>query len=150
MRPMSTTDFRGRFNEKVAAALVEATKHAAYPSLLGIEVIEQTPGFIRCKLPVTEKLFNGVGTMHGGALVSVVDHALSLAVYPLVEVGKWVATLEFKIDYIAPVREGELICEATVLSLRRALGVVRVDVRCADQLVATALGTVYVRDRVSS
>lgn len=147
---MSTPDFRSRFDPNVAAALVEGTKHAPYPSLLGIEVAEQRPGFIRCRLPVTSKLLNGVGTIHGGALVSVVDHALSLAVYPLVEPGKWVATLEFKIDYVAPVREGELDCEATVLSLRRALGVVRADVRCADQLVATALGTVYVRDRVSA
>src|SRR5690349_14563290 len=97
------------FNSQVAEVLAEATLAAPYPSLLGIEVVEQRPGRIQCRLPVTEKLMSGVGLLHGGVLTSLIDHVLSIVVYPHVEPGKWVATLDLKVSYIAPVREGELL-----------------------------------------
>lgn len=144
-------DYGERFNSRVADALTAATKSAPYPSLVGFEVVEQTPGRVVCRLPVREAIMNGVGVVHGGAIGSIVDHVLSIVVYPLVEVGRWVATLELKTSYLAPVREGEIVAEATVISLRKRLGTVRVDVHnvTADKraLVATALGTVYVRDK---
>ena len=137
------------YNPRVAAAIANATKHAPYSSLLGIEVVEQAPGFLRCRLPITDKLENGVGLVHGGALVSVFDHALSIVAYPHAEVGKWVATLEFKVSYIAPVRGGELVVEARVVSLRRRIGTVAMEARNGETLVATAMGTVYIRDKPS-
>jgi len=143
-------EFEERFNPRVAEAIAAATKAAPYPSLVGFEVVEQTPGRIVCRLPVRDGLMNGVGTVHGGAIGSLVDHVLSVVVYPLVEVGMWVATLELKTSYLAPVRAGDIVAEATVLSLRKRLGTVRVDVHNAvgdsRSLVATALGTVYVRE----
>ena len=144
-------DFAELFNARVADALTAATKSAPYPSLVGFEVVEQTPGRVVCRLPVREAIMNGVGVVHGGAIGSIVDHVLSIVVYPLVEVGRWVATLELKTSYLAPVREGDIVAEATVISLRKRLGTVRVDVHndVAEKrtLVATALGTVYVRDK---
>ena len=148
---MSTTEFEERFNERVASGVAAATKVAPYPSLIGMEVVEQTPGRIVCRVPVREAIMNGVGIVHGGAIASLVDHVLSIVVYPLVEVGRWVATLELKTSYLAPVREGDIVAEATVLSLRKRLGTVRVDVHNVHgenrTLVATALGTVYVREK---
>ena len=91
--------------------------------------------------------------MHGGAIVSLVDHSLSLAVYPLVEIGKWVATLEFKVSYLAPVRPEmtAIIADARVLALKRTVATVRVDVTAepSGQLVATTLGTAYVREKIA-
>ena len=141
------------FNPKVAEALIEATKHAPYTSLLGVEVVKGEPGVMRCRLPVRPELMSGVGAMHGGAIVSLVDHALSLSVYPLVEIGKWVATLEFKVSYLAPVRAEmtAIIADARVLALKRTVATVRVDVTAEPngQLVATALGTAYVREKIA-
>jgi uncharacterized protein (TIGR00369 family) len=141
-------DLTGRYNPHVAAALPTATRFAPYPAHLGMEVVETGPGFLVAELPCTAQLFNGVGTLHGGAIVSLIDHVLSLTVYPLVEVGKWVATLEFKVSYLAPVREGKLTARGEVLSLRRTMATVRVDVRNQDRLVATGLGTLYIRDKL--
>ena len=142
------------FDPRIAEALPEYTKHSPYASLLGIEVVKSEPGAIQCRLPVREALQSGVGAVHGGAIVSLVDHALSLAVYPLVEIGKWVATLEFKVNYLAPVRPDAtaIIADARVLTLKRTLAVVRVDVTVAPsgQLVASTQGTAYVRDKLSS
>jgi hypothetical protein len=52
-----------RFKERVAAALVEATEHAAYPSLLGIEVALQALHPLQAS--GHGELLSGVGTMHG-------------------------------------------------------------------------------------
>lgn len=140
------------FNPRVAEALREATKSAPYPSHLGIEVVDFRPGVIVCRLPIEQKVMSGVGAVHGGAIVSLVDHALSLCVYPLVEIGKWVATLELKVNYLAPVRpDAEYVeAEAQVLSLKKRLAVVRVDVRSkSGEHVATAQGTSYIREKLS-
>jgi 1,4-dihydroxy-2-naphthoyl-CoA hydrolase len=129
-------DLKARFDPEVAAALREYTKADGYPSLLGIVIA----------LPVRPELCSVVGVVHGGAIASLVDHALSLVVYPLVERGKWVATTEFKINYLESVREGVLRVTAEVLSLRARLAVARADVECNGKLVASAQGTLYVRD----
>jgi 1,4-dihydroxy-2-naphthoyl-CoA hydrolase len=139
-------DLKERFDPEVAAALGEYTRAAGYPSLLGFEVEEVTPGRIIIALPVRPELCSVVGVVHGGAIASLVDHALSLVVYPLVERGKWVATTEFKINYLESVREGVLRVTAEVLSLRARLAVARAEVECGGKLVASAQGTLYVRD----
>src|SRR5262249_31060444 len=112
-RPQTATEMglkeelEASFKPAVAEVLAERTRTAPYPSLLGFTVAEQRPGFVRCALPVTEKLYSGIRLMHGGAMISVIDHVLSIVVYPHIEVGQWAATLDLKINYIAPVMSGE-------------------------------------------
>jgi uncharacterized protein (TIGR00369 family) len=139
-------ELEGRFDPAVADAIREYTKAGGYPALLGLAVEEVTPGRIIVALPVRPELCSVVGVVHGGAIASLVDHALSLVVYPLVERGKWVATTEFKINYLESVREGVLRVTAEVLSLRARLAVARAEVECGGKLVASAQGTLYVRD----
>lgn len=139
-------DFASRYAPEVAQALVESTLAAPYSSLLGIRVVEFTPGSVTCELPYKPQLDSGIGAVHGGAIASLIDHSLSLAVYPLVEKGKWVATAEFKLNYLKAAREGTLKATARVLSLRRSTAVARVDVEQNGGLVAAAQGTLHVRD----
>lgn len=145
---MSETDFAARYAPEVADALVQSTAAAPYSSLLGMRVVECAPGTVTCELPCRPQLDSGIGAIHGGAIASLVDHSLSLAVYPLVEKGKWVATSEFKLNYLRAAREGATLrATARVLSLRRSTAVARVDVALEDgSLVAVAQGTLHVRD----
>ena len=141
-------DLRDKFQPEVAAALPGLTEAAPYSSLLGLKVEAVEAGEIVVSLAVRPELDSGVGAMHGGAIASLVDHSMSLAVYPLVEPGKWVATQEFKLNYLAAARTGTLRATAKVLSLRRTVAVARVDVTLEDgTLVAVAQGTLHVRDR---
>ncbi len=141
------------FNADIAKVLPEYTRSSPYAGTLGIEIVESLPGKLTCRVAVTPKLGSGVGAVHGGVIASLVDHSLSLAVYPLVEVGKWVATLELKMNYLAPVRVDApddkprfIVARAEVLALKKRIAVVRVDVSFEDELVATAQGTVYVKE----
>lgn len=145
-------ELQASYNPHVAEALATATRAAPFPTLLGFEVVAQRPGHITCRIPVDEKHKNGIGLVHGGVLTALIDHVLSIVVYPHVEVGKWVATLDLKVSYLAPVHDGELVAEAEIVSLRKRIGAVRIDVRNVrsteedPSLVAAAMGTVYVKD----
>ncbi len=150
--PSLSEQLAASYDPRIAEALAGATRMAPFPSLLGLEIDEQRPGFVRCRVAIAEKHKSGIGLVHGGVLTAVVDHILSIVVYPHVEVGKWVATLDLKMSYLAPVREGELVAEAEIISLRTTIGAVRIDVRNVPAaggdavLVAAAMGTVYIKD----
>lgn len=137
------------FNPKVAEALKSAAQvQGHFPAFLGIEVESAAPGRITCTLAVRpEHITPVVGVVHGGVIAALVDHTLSIAVYPLVEVGKWVATVEFKLNYLGSVKEGVIRAVGTVERLGKRVAVVRVEVENAGATVALAQGTLYVRDR---
>lgn len=142
------TGFSAVFNPKVAEALQNAARiEGHFPAFLGIVVEGAEPGRITCTLAVRpEHVTPVVGVVHGGVIAALVDHTLSIAVYPLVEPGKWVATVEFKLNYLGSVKEGVIRAVGTVERLGKRVAVVRVEVDNAGSTVALAQGTLYVRD----
>jgi uncharacterized protein (TIGR00369 family) len=72
----------------------------------------------------------------------VVDQALGSAVFPLVPLGTWPATLEFKLNYLAAARGGVIRATGTVVTLRTRTAVVRVEVENEGRTIAVALGTI--------
>jgi 1,4-dihydroxy-2-naphthoyl-CoA hydrolase len=109
---------------------------------LGLRMVEVGPGTATAEIEVRPELVHGFGALHGGVVAAVVDHVLGSAVFPVVPKGTWPATLEFKLNYLAAVREGVVRATARVVALRRRTAVVQVDVTNEGRAVATALGTV--------
>ena len=150
--PPLADDLRASYSSRVAEALAKATVAAPFPALLGLQLVEQGPGHVRCKLEIGDRHKSGIGLVHGGVLTAMVDHVLSIVVYPHVEIGKWVVTLDLAMNYLAPVREGEIHATADILSMRRRVAVVRIELHNVHapggepDLVAAATGTVYVKD----
>jgi 1,4-dihydroxy-2-naphthoyl-CoA hydrolase len=83
-------------------------------------------------------------SLRGGCLSAFVDHCLGVVFYPIIPKGAWVATTEFKLNFIKPVSAG--ICQATtqVLALAKRSGVARIDVVNDDRLVCAAQRTVTI------
>ena len=75
-------------------------------AFLGIEVREVGPGTMSCALEARDDLLNPFGTLHGGVISALVDHVLGAVCYPVIATGAWAATTEFKLNLLAPVREG--------------------------------------------
>ncbi len=121
-----------------------ANSREGFRGLLGITVEGFEPGIVRCRLAFKPELDNTVGMIHGGAVAALVDHTVSLAVYPLVTPGAWVATTGLSLQYLAPARGADCLATGTVISLRRNSGVVRVEVENQGRLVAAGLGHVTV------
>lgn len=141
-------DFSDRFRPDFAELVRQhANAAAGFVPLLGLSVESFGPGTVRCKLAFKPELDSSMGAVHGGAIAALIDHTLSLAVFPLVEPGVWVATTHMAIEYLAAVRAGDLVADGTVVSLRGKHAVVRVEVRNEGRLVAVGSGGLYVREK---
>jgi uncharacterized protein (TIGR00369 family) len=96
------------------------------------------------ELDVRADLLNPFGTAHGGVLAALVDHVLGAVLYPLIPRGAWAATTEFKLNLLAPARDGVLRARSRVMNMTKRTAVVRIDVTNNDRLIGLAQGTVTI------
>ncbi len=114
--------------------------------LLGIERETLAAGRASFRLVVTADHMNPYGVVHGGVLYSMVDYALGAALTSELDRRERCATLEMKINYLAPVSGGELRAEAHVVDRTKRIGVMESRVFAdGKRLVAVATGTFYIK-----
>lgn len=80
---------------------------------------EYEPGLCRIRFPVDDFLFNPQGTLHGGIIATVMD--VSMGHLLKRELGLAGATLEMKVQFLAPVGAGAARCEGRFLKQGRRL-----------------------------
>lgn len=135
------------YDPGIAEGMARANRsQTGLPAYLGIEVADVGPGRLVCEIEVRDELLNPFGTMHGGVVAGLVDHVLGAVMYPVMRKGQWAATTEFKLNYLAPVREGRVRAEAQIVALTRRTGVVRVEVTNGERTVCLAQGTCLIAD----
>lgn len=137
------TEWVERFDPALAEVMLGGgLNDTGVPGFLGLRFTSVEPGRCVAELDVTPELLNPFGAAHGAVLASMVDHLLGSAVFPIVPKGTWPATLEFKLNYLAPARPGILRGTARVVSLSKRTAVVSVECESDGRLVGTALGTI--------
>jgi uncharacterized protein (TIGR00369 family) len=135
------------FDQGMADSMIRANETVTgLPRYLGVKLVEFGPGKLVATMEVRPELLTPFGTLHGGVIAGVVDHVLGCVLYPLMQRGQWAATTEFKLNYLAPVRQGTLRAESTVLSLTKRTAVVRIEVTNDGRTACLAQGTVLVAD----
>ncbi len=112
-----------------------------FARMLGFQMVERGDG--RCRMAIdveAARHFNPQGVAHGGVAYSLADTAMGGALTSELDEDLWCATLEIKFNYHVGVREGRLICDATVL--HRGKRIANIDARLFqhDRLVASANG----------
>jgi len=112
-----------------------------FARMLGFQMVERGDG--RCRMAIDiepVRHFNPQGVAHGGVAYSLADTAMGGALTSELADDLWCATLEIKFNYHVGVREGRLICDATVL--HRGKRIANIDARLFqhDRLVASANG----------
>lgn len=113
---------------------------------LGMRLIKHHPGFAQIELPVRPEFIQTAGTVHGGIIATVADCALACAILSELDPGATCSSIEIKVNYLTPVREGELRADATVIRRGKNIGVSRADIFDGDGMqVATALGTFMIQ-----
>lgn len=132
------------FHAAVADALYGSTFQTGLPGYLGIETVEVAPGRMWAKLSAKDELKTPFGSLHGGVLSALVDHVLGAVLYPVIPLGSWAATTEFKVNLIRPVRDGEVVAESRIAALGRRSAVVTVEVTNDGRTVGLAQGTVTI------
>jgi len=115
---------------------------APYPIHLGIEIMERGEGFARLRLPYRKELTNPVGKLHGGAIASVADTAMAVAIGSFVKIPGGHSTVKLEIKYKAPVTDGEVIAEGRVTRQKGKLFLAEAVITNGNgQVVAFAAGT---------
>ena len=113
---------------------------------MGIEVQELgEDGTSVLTVPYHEKLDQPYGIMHGGALFTIADAAAAYALAVTLDRSKQVVTVEMKINYLSPVKEGIVEAKARTLKGGR---VVPIDIEMFNEnkLVAKAIATYIILD----
>ena len=115
-----------------------------FSRLLGTELTRFDAGGAELQLPVTGKLLQQNGFVHGGVVSYLADNALTFA--GGLALGPSVLTAEYKINYLRPASGDVLIARATVIHGGRSQAVCRCEVfsrRGDDEvLCAVAQGTI--------
>lgn len=87
---------------------------APFEDLLGMRIEQAAAGQAVLSMPFLVKHAQGGGVMHGGALTSLADTAVAMAIKSLLPEGTIFATTELKMEFFAPAREGRVVAEAQV------------------------------------
>jgi acyl-coenzyme A thioesterase 13 len=99
-------------------------------SLVGLEVIDAEGGRAKLRIVVELPVQNLNGTLHGGAIATLVDDAGTLAIMTADKDGRPGVTTDLNVSYLSAGRAGEaVLVEATVLKSGRTLAYVNVDLR---------------------
>jgi len=103
-----------------------------------------SPGFIDLQLPVTDKIRQQNGFVHGGALSYLADNALTFAGGTAMQVP--VVTAEYKINYVRPAIGDRLIARAKAVHVGQSQSVCICEVFAVtggeEKLCAIAQGTI--------
>lgn len=117
-----------------------------FADLLGLERSTMEDGRSRFEVTVRREHMNPHGVVHGGVVYALVDYAMGGAVTSRLPLGERCATLEIKINYLAPVSEGRLAAEAWVVARTARIAVVEARVQAdGDHPVALATGSFYIQ-----
>lgn len=125
--------------KQIAYQIVETTP---YLQLLGIEAVALEVGKAVFKLPMSEKLRQPYGLLHGGATASLIDTAMAFAVVSVLPEGEKATTVDLTVQYLRPHTDGAATCTATVTRAGKRLFFLSAEVvNEENKLIATALST---------
>jgi acyl-CoA thioesterase len=101
--------------EKYLEQVKDLVNRSPYYQLLGIEIVKMKKGMAILRMRFRRELTHALGLMHGGAIASLADSAVAMALITLVDPSDRITTIEFKVNFVAPVDEGKLTAQAKIL-----------------------------------
>ena len=112
-----------------------------FADLIGLVFESVHQGRSLCRINIHGKLLNPHGVVHGSIMSALADTGMGGALYPLLAEDESCATIEIKISYFKPVREGALECATQLLHKGKTVASLESEIFNSDQLVAKASGT---------
>ena len=125
--------------------VIESIKHIVdtnpYWNLLDMRVQEAEKGRSRCIMTIGPRHLIKRGTVHGGAIASLADSAVGIALMSIVEKHHFIATVELKINYLSPITQGEIVADARIIHKGSRIAVGEVDLTNNGKLAAKCIAT---------
>jgi acyl-CoA thioesterase len=119
--------------------------HVPFAKLLGIEVDAVEPGHAVLSMKLRDDLMRNNGIAHGGAIATLIDSAMAIAIMAQLAEGERTVTVDLTIHYLRPISEGTAKASARVVRAGRRVITVSAELFGDDgKLAATAIST-YLR-----
>ena len=122
----------------------EALASQPFSELVGAQLTAFSTGQVELTIPITHRLKQQHGFVHGGVISYAADNALTFVGGSVL--GPAVVTSEYTINYLRPVMGDQLIARATVVYSSRTQAVCRCDLSVVTEgteyLCAVSQGTI--------
>jgi len=126
--------------EKYLEQVRKVANNSPFYQVLGMEIIEIKEGESKIQMPFKPGLTHPYRIVHGGAIASLADSSVAMALISLVEPRDRIATIEFKINFFTPVSKGNLEAHAKIIHKGSKTAVGEVEVKNEEgKLVAKVL-----------
>lgn len=119
------------YREKILKICNESSKGTLMETL-GMEFIDVGENFLVAKMPVTSKVYQPDGVLHGGATVALAESVGSAASYIFLDGKEFIVRgLEISANHVKSVREGEVFAKAKIVHKGRTTQIW--DIKVTDQ-----------------
>lgn len=140
-------------SEHIPPPDLEAVRQRAYQSgifqLLGTRIDKVQDGTGAVHLHVDARLYHAQQIVHGGVIFTLADTAMSMALMSVLPPNTNFSTIEAKINFMRPVRTGEISAEATLVHHGRLTAVLECSVYNINEgerkPIARVLGTFHIQ-----
>lgn len=121
------------FKEKILKICNE-TRKGTLMETLDIEYVDVGENFLVAKMPVTSKVYQPDGVLHGGATVALAESVGSAASYVFLDGQKYfVRGIEIAANHVKSVKEGEIFARATIIHNGRTTQLWEIKVTDSEQ-----------------
>ncbi|MBI4307346.1 MAG: PaaI family thioesterase [Chloroflexi bacterium] len=128
--------------ERIEELRARAARARFAQTLGGLELLNVYHGRARMALRVDSRLHQDGGVVQGGIVASLADSSMAFAVMSVTEPHEPAVSIEMNINWLAPVREGEVVAEGRVIHKGSRTLLCESEVRnSSGKLVAKATAT---------
>ncbi|HSZ11085.1 MAG TPA: PaaI family thioesterase [Rhizomicrobium sp.] len=107
--------------------------------------IDTDTGWVKIAYQLTNAHFNRYGGIHGGVIAAIMDDVIATAGGLRLQWGEIAPTLEMKVNYLAPPKEGRQIAEARAVKRGKTIVFLESSLSTEDgKLLATASATLMI------
>ncbi|MEO0528301.1 MAG: PaaI family thioesterase [Bacteroidota bacterium] len=118
--------------EKILS-VCNATSKGTLMETLDIEYVDVGENFLVAKMPVTSKVYQPDGVLHGGASVALAESVGSMASYIFLDAQQFfVRGIEISANHVKGIKEGDIFAKASMLHKGRTTQLWDIKITDAD------------------
>ncbi|MGY5449424.1 hotdog fold thioesterase [Agarivorans sp. MS3-6] len=116
-------------------------------AFLDIKFTEVGDNYLVATMPVTDRVKQPMGLLHGGASVVLAESLGSCAAYCVAGSSAFVVGVEVNANHLKAVRSGEVVATAKPIKIAKTMQVWQIDIHQANDLVCSSRLTVMVKPK---
>jgi uncharacterized protein (TIGR00369 family) len=111
-----------KLNPEYVSIVSAGANACPYFNLLSMKLLDFSEGKSLLEITLDEKHLQPFGVVHGGVFSSIIDAAAFWAVFGEVDEDAGMTSVDLKLNYLAPARNGKLVARGRKIKLGKTLG----------------------------